>query len=118
MALFNFVISKKSKDWFKDYGGRMLLLPTYLALLSDKVFIGVVKSVENYTNQCAVKDGLVLNLETSDLTKTLGTFYNILKELKKSVDYDKVWTDYPAFLSPESKTPPADAVQEGPSPSK
>jgi hypothetical protein len=118
MALFNFVMSKKTKDWFMDYGGRMPLLPTYLTLLSDKVFVGFFKSAENYTNQCAVKDGLVLNLETSDLTKMLGTFYNILKKMKKSIDYDKVWTDYPAFLSPESKTPPADAAQEGPSPSK
>ncbi len=85
----------------------MPFLPTYIALLSDKVFVGFVKSAENYTNQCAVKDRLVINLDTADLTKALGSFYNIVKEIKKCVDYDKLWVDYPAFLSP-----PPEATQE------
>jgi hypothetical protein len=108
MALFNFVTGRKTKDWFKDHGAKMPLLPTYIALLSDKVFVGFVKSVEDYTNQCAIKDGLVINLDTADLTKALGTFYNIVKEIKKCVDYDKLWVNYPAFLSPPPK-----AAQEG-----
>jgi len=52
MTLFNFVTSKKTKDWFKDHSGKMPLFPTYIALLSDKLFVGFVKSAENYTNQC------------------------------------------------------------------
>jgi hypothetical protein len=70
------VVAVNLKDWFrfKDHGTKMPLLPTYIALLSDKMFIGFVKSAENYTNQCAVKDGLVINLDTADLTKALGTF--------------------------------------------
>ncbi len=45
---------------FPDHGAKMPLFPTYIALLSDKVFVGFVKSAENYTNQCAAKDGLVI----------------------------------------------------------
>jgi hypothetical protein len=108
MALFNFVTGRKTKDWFKDHGAKMPLLPTYIALLSDKVFVSFIKSVENYTNQCAIKDGLVINLDTADLTKVLCTFYNIVKEIKKCIDYNKLWVDYPAFLSPPPK-----AAQEG-----
>ncbi len=99
MTLFNFVTSKKTKDWFKDHVGKMLLFPTYIALLSNKLFVGFVKSVENYTNQCAVKDGLVINLNMADLSRAVGTFYNIVKDIKKYVDYDKIWNNYPAFLS-------------------
>jgi hypothetical protein len=87
----------------------MPLLPTYIALLSDKLFVGFVKSAENYTNQCAAKDGAVANLDTDDLSRTIGTFYNIIKEIKKYVDYDKRWVDYPAFLSS-----PPDATPDGP----
>ena len=47
MTLFNFVTSKKTKDWFKDCAGKMPLFPTYIALLSDKMFVGFVKLVEN-----------------------------------------------------------------------
>jgi hypothetical protein len=108
MALFNFVTSRKTKDWLKDHGGKMPLLPTYIALLSDKVFVGFVKSAENYTNQCAIKDRLVIKINTADLTKALGTFYDIVKEFKKCIDYDKLWVDYPAFLSP-----PSEATQDG-----
>jgi hypothetical protein len=108
MTLFNLVKGRKTKDWFKDHGAKMPLFPTYIALLSDKVFVGFVKSAENYTNQCAVKDGLVINLDTVDLTKVLGTFYDIVKEIKKCIDYDKLWVDYPAFLSS-----PPEAAQEG-----
>ncbi len=80
--------------------------PTYVALLLDKLFVGFVKSAENYTNQCAVKDGLVINLDMVDLSRAIGTFYNIVKEIKKHVDYDKLWVDYPAFLSlPPDATP-------------
>jgi hypothetical protein len=108
MMLFNFVTGRKTKDWFKDHGAKMPLFPTYIALLSDKVFVGFVKSAESYTNQCAIKDRLVINLDTVDLTKALGTFYNIVKEINKCVDYDKLWVNYPAFLSP-----PPEAAQEG-----
>jgi hypothetical protein len=103
MALFNFVMSRKTKDWFKDHGVKMPLLPTYISLLSDKVFLGFVKSAENYTNQCAVKDGLVIKIDTADSTKVLGTFYDIVEEIKKCIDYDKLWVDCPAFLSPPPK---------------
>ena len=109
MTLFNLVTSRKTKDWFKDHAGKMPLFPTYIALLSDKLFVGFVKSAENYTNQCAAKDGAVTKLDTDDLSKTIGTFYNIIKEIKKYVDYDKRWVDYPAFLSP-----PPDATPDGP----
>jgi hypothetical protein len=88
MTLFNLVTSRKTKDWFKDHAGKMPLLPTYIALLSDKLFVGFVKSAENYTNQCAAKDGAVTKLDTDDLSRTIGTFYNIIKEIKKYVDYD------------------------------
>ncbi len=55
MTLFN-CHDKKTKDWFKDHAGKMPLFPTYITLLLDKLFVGFVKSAENYTNQCAVKD--------------------------------------------------------------
>jgi hypothetical protein len=78
MTLFNFVTSKKTKDWFKDHAGKMPLFPKYIALLSDKLFVGFVKSEENYTsNQCTVKDGLVINLDMDDLSRAIGTFYNV-----------------------------------------
>ena len=99
MTLFNFVTSKKTKDWFKDHAGKMPIFPTYIALLSDKLFVGFVKSAENYTNQCTVKDGLVIKLDTADLSRALDTFYNIVKVIKKCVDNDKLWVNYPAFLS-------------------
>jgi hypothetical protein len=81
MTLFNFVTSKKTKDWFKDHAGKMPLFPTYIALLSDKLFVGFVKLAENYTNQCAAKDGVVANLVMDDLTRAIGTFYSIVKEV-------------------------------------
>ena len=99
MTLFNFAKSKKTKDCFKDHVGKMPLFPTYIALLSDKLFVGFVKSAENYTNQCAVKDGLVINIDMADLSRAVGTLYNIVKEIKKYIDYDKLWVEYPAFLS-------------------
>ncbi len=55
--------------------------PTYIALLSDKLFVSFVKSAENYTNQCAAKDGVVANLVMDDLTRAIGTFYSIVKEV-------------------------------------
>ena len=64
------------------------------------MFVGFVKLVENYTNQCAAKDGIVANLDMDYLSRAVGTFYNIVKEVKKFVDYDKHWVDYPAFLLP------------------
>jgi len=64
------------------------------------LFIGFVKSVENYTNQCAAKDGVVANL-----SRAIGTFYNIVKEIKKYVDYNKLWVDYPVFLLPPDAAP-------------
>jgi len=36
----------------------------------------------------------------------IGTFYNIVKEIKKNVDYNKLRVDYPAFL-----LPPDDALE-------
>ncbi len=99
MTLFNFVTSKKTKDWFKDHAGKMPIFPTYIDFLPDKLFVGFVKSAENYTNQCAVKDGLVIKLDTADLSRALNTFYNIAKVIKKCVDNDKLWVNYPAFLS-------------------
>ena len=69
MTLFNFVTSKKTKDWFKDHAGKMPLFPTYIALLSNKLFVGFVKLAENYTNQCATKDGVVDNLDMDDLSE-------------------------------------------------
>ena len=111
MTLFNFVTSKKTKDWFKDHAGKMPLFPTYIALLSDKLFVGFVKSAENYTNQCATKDGVVANLDMADLSRALGTFYNIVKEIKKSVDYDKLSVDYPAFLLPPDAAPEGSTIK-------
>jgi hypothetical protein len=67
MTLFNFVTGRKTKDWF------MPLFPTYIALLLDKLFVGFVKSAENYTNQCAAKDGVVANLDMDDLSREIGT---------------------------------------------
>jgi hypothetical protein len=81
MIFFNLVTSKKTKDWFKDHAGKMPLFPTYIALLSDKLFVGFVKLAENYTNQCAAKDGVVANLVMDDLTRAIGTFYSIVKEV-------------------------------------
>jgi len=43
-----------------------------------------------------------------DLSRAIGTFNNIIKEVKKHVDHDKRWVDYPAFLSL-----PPDAAPEG-----
>jgi hypothetical protein len=40
----------------------------------------------------------------ADLSRAIGTFYNIVKEIKKFVDYDKLWVDYPAFLLPPDTT--------------
>jgi hypothetical protein len=108
MTLFNFVTSKKTTDWFKDHVGKMPLFSTYIALLSDKLFIGFVKLAKNYSNQCAVKDGLVINLDINDLSRAIGTFHNIVKEIKKHIDYDKLWINYPAFLSL-----PPDVAPEG-----
>ena len=88
----------------------MPFFPTYIALLSDKLFVGFVKSAENYTNQCAAKDGVVANLDMADLSRAIGTFYNIVKEIKKFVDYDKLWVDYPAFLLPPD-TPEGSAIK-------
>ena len=108
MTLFNFVTGRKTKDWYKDHTGKMPLFPTYIALLSDKLFVGFVKLAENYnyTNQCATKDGVVVNLNMDDLSRAIGTFNNIIKEVKKHVDYNKRWVDYPAFLSlPPNATP-------------
>jgi len=108
MTLFNFVTGRKTKDWYKDHAGKMPLFPTYIALLSDKLFVGFVKLAENYnyTNQCATKDGVVVNLDMDDLSRAIGTFINIIKEVKKHVDYNKRWVDYPAFLSlPPNATP-------------
>ncbi len=105
MTLFNFVTSKKTEDWFKDHAGKMPLFSTYIALLLDKLFVGFVKSAENYTNQCAAKDGEVANLDMDDLSRAIGTFYNIVKEIKKNVDCDKLWVDYPAFLLPPDAAP-------------
>jgi len=111
MTLFNFVTSKKTKDWFKDHAGKMPLFPTYIALLLDKLFVGFVKSAENYINQCAAKDGIVANLDMDDLSRAIGTFYNIVKEVKKFVDYDKHWVDYPAFLLPPDATPEGSLIK-------
>ena len=61
----------------------MPLFSTYITLLLDKLFVGFVKLAENYTNQCAVKDGLVVKLDTADHSRALGTFYNVIKEIKK-----------------------------------
>jgi len=111
MTLFNFVTSKKTKDWFKDHAGKMPLFPTYIALLSDKLFIGFVKSAENYTNQCAAEEGVVTNLDMDDLSRAIGTFYNTVKEIKKNVDYDKPWVDYPAFLLPFDAAPEGSIIK-------
>ena len=54
MTIFNLVTSKKTMDWFKDHVGKIPLFPTYIALLSDKLFVGFVKSTENYIDQYAV----------------------------------------------------------------
>ena len=43
-----------------------------------------------------------------ELSRAIGTFNNIIKEVKKHVDYDKRWVDYPAFLSL-----PPEAAPEG-----
>jgi hypothetical protein len=86
MTLFNFVTGRKTKEWFKDHAGKMPLFPTYIALLSDKLFVGFVKSAENYTNQCAAKDGVVANLDMDDLSRAIGTLNSIIKEMKKHVD--------------------------------
>ena len=86
MTLFNFVTCKKTKEWFKDHADKMPLFPTYIALLSDKLFIGFVKSAENYTNQCVAKDGVVANLDMDDLSRAISTFYNIVNEIKKNVN--------------------------------
>ena len=82
MTLFNFVTSKKTKDWFKDHTGKMPLFPMYIALLSDKLFVGFVKFAEKYTNQCTAKDGIVANLDIDNLSRSISTFYNIVKEVK------------------------------------
>jgi hypothetical protein len=108
MTLFNFVTSKKTKDWFKDHVGKMPLFPMYLLSSRTSCLYGFVKSAENYTNQCAVKDGLVINLDMADLSRAVGTFYNIVKHIKKYLDYDKIWNNYPAFLS----LPPNAAPEE------
>ena len=71
----------------------------YIALLSDKLFVSFVKLAGNYTNQCVAKDGVVANLDMDDLSRAIGTFNNIFKEVKKHVDYDKHWVDYPGFFS-------------------
>ena len=84
MTLFNFVTSKKTKDWFKDHAGKMPLFPTYIALLSDKLFVGFVKLAENYTNQCATKDRVVDNLDMDDLSRAIGTLYITLSRRLKS----------------------------------
>jgi len=101
MTLFNFVTSRKT-----DHAGKMPLFPMYIALLLDKLFVGFVKSAENYTNQCAAKDGVVANLDMDDLSRAISTFNNIFKEVKKHVYYDKRWVDYPAFLSLTPDTTP------------
>ena len=111
MTLFNFITSKKTKDWCKDHTSKMLLFPTYIALLLDKLFVGFVKSVENYTNQCAAKDRVVANLDMDDLSRAIGTFYNIVKEIKKFANYDKLWVDYPAFLLPPDATPEGSIIK-------
>ena len=69
------------------------------------LFVGFVKSAENYTNQCAAKDGVVANLDMDDLSRAIGTFYNIVKEMKKYIDYNKLWVDYPVFLLPPDAAP-------------
>ena len=84
MTLFNFVTSKKTKDWFKDHAGKMPLFPTYIALLSNKLFVGFVKLAENYTNQCATKDRVVDNLDMDDLSRAIGTLYITLSRRLKS----------------------------------
>ena len=43
-----------------------------------------------------------------ELSRAIGTFNNIIKEVKKHVDHDKCWVDYPAFL-----LLPPDAAPEG-----
>jgi len=111
MTLFTFVTSKKTKDWFKDHASKMPLFPTYIALLLDKLFVGFVKSAENYTNQCAAKDRVVANLDMDDLSRAIGTFYNIVKEIKKNVDYDKLWVDYSAFLLPSDAAPEGSIIK-------
>ena len=70
------------------------------------MFVGFVKSAENYTNQCAAKDGVVANLDMDDLSRAIGTFNNNIKKVKKHVDYDKRWVDYLAFLSLPPKAAP------------
>ena len=89
----------------------MPLFPTNIALLLDKLFVGFVELAENYTNQCAAKDGIVANLDMDDLSRAIGTFYNIVKEIKKNVDYDKLWVDYPAFLLPPDATPEGSIIK-------
>ena len=114
MTLFNFVTSRKTKDWFKfkDHAGKMPPFPMYIALLLDKLFVPFVKSVENHTNQCAAKDGIVANLDMDDLSRAVGTFYNIVKEVKKFVNYNKRWVDYPAFILPPGAAPDGSLIKQ------
>jgi len=47
----------------------------------------------------------------NDLSRAIGTFYNIVKEIKKFVNYDKLWVDYPAFLLPPDATPEGSIIK-------
>ena len=114
MTLFNFVTSRKTKDWFKfkDHAGKMPPFPMYIALLLDKLFVPFVKSVENHTNQCTAKDRIVANIDMDDLSRAVGTFYNIVKEVKKFVNYNKRWVDYPAFILPPGAAPDGSLIKQ------
>ena len=89
MTLFNFAMSKKTKD---------VSFPHVHCSSLGQVARRLCQVMENYTNQCTAKDRLVINLDMDDLSRAIGTFNNIVKEIKKNVDYEKVWMDYPAFL--------------------
>ena len=111
MTLFNFAMSKKTKD---------VSFPHVHCSSLGQVARRLCQVMENYTNQCTAKDRLVINLDMDDLSRAIGTFNNIVKEIKKNVDYEKVWMDYPAFLlhpdaAPEERNkrvnpPPTDAT--------
>ena len=46
-----------------------------------------------------------------DLSRAIGTFYNIVKEIKKNIDYDKLWVDYPAFILPSDAAPEGSIIK-------
>ena len=55
--------------------------------------------------------GVVAKLDMDDLSRAIGTFYSIVKEVKKFGDYDKPWVDYPAFLLPFDAAPEGSIIK-------